>query len=381
MKKPQCEKPTSYNCGDACINVSKSCQKFPSDSISRQRLQKLKEIAVIYAGSKTKKAQRLGKSANELITGISAIRKQEAGDKRQARAEINQERSKAKARAEETVKAKRKEELLLEAKAKREQLIKMFEELPQDSIPAKSVTKAVQGEKPEKRIKNLLIQERNILKKQLRTDPESSIQSSKLVLKRLQEVERQTQTVLDKARKLIEVENPALINSTIINKDQNMRKAHQKAVEAFSRMIDIPELKDSVNIIETPPERNGRSAYSRKTDKVMMGSDDPAEVIHEASHWLEEKVPGVRAEVEAFYKKRTEGEKLVKMKDVTGNAGYRDDEVTRVDKWLNPYMGKEYKNASEILSMGMEMMYRNPVYLAKNDPEMFDFIYSVVRRR
>ena len=45
-----------------------------------------------------------------------------------------------------------------------------------------------------------------------------------------------------------------------------------------------------------------------------------------------------------------------------------------------PYISKEYKNASEILAMGMEIMYRNPVYLAKNDPDMFDFIYSVVRR-
>jgi hypothetical protein len=46
-------------------------------------------------------------------------------------------------------------------------------------------------------------------------------------------------------------------------------------------------------------------------------------------------------------------------------------------------MGKDSADdgSTEILSMGMELMYRNPVYLAKNDPEMFDFIYSVVRRK
>lgn len=67
----------------------------------------------------------------------------------------------------------------------------------------------------------------------------------------------------------------------------------------------------------------------------------------------------------------------------TGNAAYKD-EMTKVDKFSNPYMGKFYGDpstgATEILSMGMEMMYANPVALAQKDPEMFDFIYSVVRR-
>ena len=81
-----------------------------------------------------------------------------------------------------------------------------------------------------------------------------------------------------------------------------------------------------------------------------------------------------------FYNKRTEGEKTVKLNDVSKNP-YSNDEVTKVDKWLNLYMGKVYPDKStEILSMGLELMYKNPVYLAKKDPEMFDFIYSVVRR-
>jgi hypothetical protein len=52
-----------------------------------------------------------------------------------------------------------------------------------------------------------------------------------------------------------------------------------------------------------------------------------------------------------------------------------------VDKFISPYMGKICDSgSSEVLSMGLELMYRNPIYLAKNDPEMFDFIYSVVRQ-
>lgn len=43
-------------------------------------------------------------------------------------------------------------------------------------------------------------------------------------------------------------------------------------------------------------------------------------------------------------------------------------------------MGKDYgKDASEIFSMGMEEMSRDPIGFAEKDPEMFDFIYAQAR--
>lgn len=112
-----------------------------------------------------------------------------------------------------------------------------------------------------------------------------------------------------------------------------------------------------------------------------MANPDPATIIHESGHWLEARNIQVRREVKEFYNKRTEGEPIVKLSESTGDL-YEDYEVTKVDKWLHHYIGKFYGNqpSSEVLSMGLEMMYKNPIYLAKNDPEMFDFIYSVVRQ-
>ncbi len=34
---------------------------------------------------------------------------------------------------------------------------------------------------------------------------------------------------------------------------------------------------------------------------------------------------------------------------------------------------------SEILSMGLECFYNDPIKLATKDPEMFDFIFNVAR--
>jgi hypothetical protein len=47
-KKPQCVKPTAYNCGSACINVMKDCKTNAKDTVSKDRLKKLKGVAMSY---------------------------------------------------------------------------------------------------------------------------------------------------------------------------------------------------------------------------------------------------------------------------------------------------------------------------------------------
>jgi len=61
-------------------------------------------------------------------------------------------------------------------------------------------------------------------------------------------------------------------------------------------------------------------------------------------------------------------------------SGYGKDELTRKDKFIDAYMGKDYRGqASEILSMGLQYFYNDPYKLAIKDPEYFNFIYKIVR--
>jgi len=48
-KKPQCVKPTAYNCGAACINIRKSCNSKTDDPTIKGRLKKLEGIGKNYA--------------------------------------------------------------------------------------------------------------------------------------------------------------------------------------------------------------------------------------------------------------------------------------------------------------------------------------------
>lgn len=44
-RKPQCVKPTAYNCGQACININKTCKVNPKDATSSMRRKRLKAVA------------------------------------------------------------------------------------------------------------------------------------------------------------------------------------------------------------------------------------------------------------------------------------------------------------------------------------------------
>lgn len=100
--------------------------------------------------------------------------------------------------------------------------------------------------------------------------------------------------------------------------------------------------------------------------------------IHELAHRQEYLSPDILKAEKEFYEHRTKGESLVRLKDVTG-VNYSNAEVTRVDNFLDPYMGKEYPDnrAYELLTMGMDTLYAEPLKLAK-DAEMLEWVVEML---
>lgn len=99
--------------------------------------------------------------------------------------------------------------------------------------------------------------------------------------------------------------------------------------------------------------------------------------IHELGHRLERSNPLVRQLEEQFYNRRTKGEELQSMRRVTG-LNYSPKEKTRKDRFLSPYMGKDYGGRSyELVSMGLQMLYTEPHRLMQ-DPDYAKFILGIV---
>jgi len=77
-------------------------------------------------------------------------------------------------------------------------------------------------------------------------------------------------------------------------------------------------------------------------------------LLHELGHDAEASVPRL-ADVEGmFYQRRTRGETLQPLNRVIGSPVYGENEVTRPDRFPDPYMGKEYAGENwEPLTMAL----------------------------
>ncbi len=112
----------------------------------------------------------------------------------------------------------------------------------------------------------------------------------------------------------------------------------------------------------------GEIAISGWNENSYLGT-----AIHELGHRFERVIPGILETEKAFYERRTAGEPL---KWLGGNYDY--SEKARFDKFLNPYMGKDYGGtAYELVSMGFEYAYTNPIKLWE-DEDYATWIYGIL---
>jgi len=151
----------------------------------------------------------------------------------------------------------------------------------------------------------------------------------------------------------------------------------KQGADWFGRFVELP-MPDVVPIQGTTDDRSyhlGGSGVFMARRENMQGT-----VVHELGHALEWQNSHANDQAQAFLRRRTAGEPEITMRQATGDNRYKAYEVTRVDRFINPYMGKNYgPRASEITSMGLEFFYKDPARLAREDPDYFDFIYRVVR--
>jgi len=152
-----------------------------------------------------------------------------------------------------------------------------------------------------------------------------------------------------------------------------------KAVNECEKFLN----KDMVGRYELLVKKADSRAFYDMRQGICLGRSGPYQsagvvnktVIHEMGHYLEDASGKVHREIMEFYHKRTKGCPLEWL-----GSGYGKDELTRKDKFIDAYMGKDYRGqASEILSMGLQYFYNDPYKLALKDPEYFNFIYKLVR--
>lgn len=117
---------------------------------------------------------------------------------------------------------------------------------------------------------------------------------------------------------------------------------------------------------------DGRSKAGGDT-LLMQKTAGPAEYVHEIGHVIENRF-GLNRLARAFLLHKTRGLPLKHL-----GAGYKPDEFAVRDELRDDYSGKFYThNATELVSKGLEEMYRDPISFARDAPEHFLFTMSAI---
>lgn len=148
------------------------------------------------------------------------------------------------------------------------------------------------------------------------------------------------------------------------------------------RSITADPGKFSIVLGETTDDR---SFYSYEDRSLKLAGPYVGDGIHELGHALENNVPGIYEAAVAFLEARCKGDRAVAFKDLPGGGGYAASEAGRKDRFDQAfdgvsayYVGKTYQESTEIISMGIEKLYTDPVRFASKDPEYCAFIVSVL---
>jgi hypothetical protein len=130
-------------------------------------------------------------------------------------------------------------------------------------------------------------------------------------------------------------------------------------------------------------KRKVRANASWGGNQITVADYDGVNTIaHEIGHTIEMKNPRILQRATQWRDSRTKGEDYISMNQATrasGVGGYGRSEITKPDKFFHPYIGKSYRGATEVISMGIGEMISDPVGLMEKDSDMFDFIYAVTR--
>jgi hypothetical protein len=209
-----------------------------------------------------------------------------------------------------------------------------------------------------------------------------------------------TSAQIEEAHKLLFQNNPEGVKPNFTGLDvkddyerswrEGFDVANHLAGYGSTKLVPDPELNTTLDIRSycKPPERDitfrksspgGLNLYYVELVNASIGADKGA-VIHELGHHIEHHDRLIARATHEFLVRRTKKETPKKLAELLPGRNFSNDEVSKPDKFYDPYMGKIYNDmSSEILSMGMELFYENPVRFARLDPQTFDFVYAVLR--
>ena len=133
--------------------------------------------------------------------------------------------------------------------------------------------------------------------------------------------------------------------------------------------------------IRVPILSTKRNRSFMRRGEVHMSTHAGADtVVHEIGHAVEWFHPEVLQSSLRFWRRRTAGEASERLSKLVPGSNYSAHEIARKDAFIDAYVGKDYGGAyTEIVSMGLEYMQRDPLAFWRKDPDHFSYIWDIMR--
>jgi hypothetical protein len=163
-------------------------------------------------------------------------------------------------------------------------------------------------------------------------------------------------------------------------------------------MKDLPSIKGGIEIVKRYvsknlltdarifPTKDIRAFADSALKEVYINKKftDASVVAHEITHIIERNTKTVTAASRGFLSKRANGETAKQLKRLAPGFGYKANEKAFKDKWEelggDVYTGKDYPISTEILTMGIERLHKDPVKFYQTDPEYFEFVVKTLQQ-
>lgn len=209
------------------------------------------------------------------------------------------------------------------------------------------------------------------------------------------DLERLKKMRTQKTLEVLKVKDPIEFNITY-SAGLPKAKAAKAAAEAFRSSVDegvefLRSITSKSKLdrldVEVIKLKKGVRAFQRGDTINLSSTTRIKTVVHELGHSLEHNSSWFKEGSQEFLKKRVASMppgdingKLQKLQKHFPGHGYAADEKAWKDKFIHAYMGKDYQGrASEIISMGVELLMEDPGKFIREDPEMFEWLINILR--